>query len=406
MKSYILAGTLIDGRSDEAVRGGAVLVEDGKVVAAGPRQQVPQPSDATVIDLSEMTVLPGLMDLHAHFARTGTEDAFSRSLEPMERQLIRSVVDVERLLKAGFTTVRCPGGMNAIYLRDAIQAKEILGPRIIPCGKLISMTGGHGDKHFMRLEWARLDEGHRLADGVSDCRLAAREQLRAGAEFIKICTTGGVASMRDFPWSVQFSDEEVRAFVQEAEDAGTYVAAHAQGAKGIMRAITNGVRTIEHGSLVDEPTATEMLKRKNYLIPTLVRMWKGLHEGKRVGTDPWQIAKLEKMVDVAFANINMAYQMGVPIAVGTDYGGRPFTRHGDNALELQLLVEKVGMKPMDVIQSATRISAEAACIDKEVGTLESRLSADLIAVNGDPLTDISVLQKVSFVMRSGNIIVQ
>jgi imidazolonepropionase-like amidohydrolase len=245
----------------------------------------------------------------------------------------------------------------------------------------------------------------RLADGVDDCRKAVREQVREGADFIKICTTGGIMSMRGHPKEVQFSSDELRAIVEESHDHGKRVASHAQGLNGIISAVRAGVDTIEHGTFLDEETADLMVKRGIFLVPTLSIMHKIATEAASYGMSPWALKKGEELNKVATNTFRLAKQRGVRIACGTDFSGAPPMRHGENAIELSLMVQ-AGMPPYDAISSATKVAAEALGIQEQTGTLEEGKWADILVIEGDPVYDISILMdksRIRMVIKEGHI---
>jgi len=396
---------LIDGAGSQPLDKAVIVVENDRIRAVGRVSEVEVPSDAEVIDVGGMTVMPGLIDAHIHFSGARTHRLEERFVVPEQVRLLRCVNDARALLEAGFTTVKDCGGTNGLYLKMAVNEGSIKGPRILAAGYVLSQTFGHGDVHFLPLEWVK-QKIPTICDGVDECRRAARYALREGADFIKICATGGVMSMRDRPEHTQFTYEEIRAIVEEARKVGTFVTAHAQGTEGIKIAIKAGVRTIDHGIYLDEE-AVKMMKENNViLVPTLSIAYQIVTKGKEVGIVEWGIRKATEAFEHHLRSVKMAYEAGVKIAVGTDFGGPPLFKMGTNAMELELLVEKIGFKPMDAIVSATKIAAEACGLEDKIGTIQPGKKADIIVVKGNPLEDIRVLRKIEnirLVMKEGKI---
>ena len=396
---------LIDGAGSQPLDKAVIVVENDRIRAVGRVSEVEVPSDAEVIDVGGMTVMPGLIDAHIHFSGARTHRLEERFVVPEQVRLLRCVNDARALLEAGFTTVKDCGGTNGLYLKMAVNEGSIKGPRILAAGYVLSQTFGHGDVHFLPLEWVK-QKIPTICDGVDECRRAARYALREGADFIKICATGGVMSMRDRPEHTQFTYEEIRAIVEEARKVGTFVTAHAQGTEGIKIAIKAGVRTIDHGIYLDEE-AVKMMKENNViLVPTLSIAYQIVTKGKEVGIVEWGIRKATEAFEHHLRSVKMAYEAGVKIAVGTDFGGPPLFKMGTNAMELELLVEKIGFKPMDAVVSATKIAAEACGLEDKIGTIQPGKKADIIVVKGNPLEDIRVLRKIEnirLVMKEGKI---
>ncbi len=401
-ETWIHAGRLIDGVSDQTRSEVTVVVNEGKITAVHDGFQTPS-SDDTLIDLSGATVLPGLMDMHVHL---DGELSPNRYLERVQKErstyAIRSVVYAKRTLEAGFTTVRNPGdtGATTVALRDAIAQGWVPGPRIFTAGKSIATTGGHADPTSGLRSDLAVDAGPRegVADGPAAAAEAVRYRYKEGADFIKITATGGVLSVAKSGQNPQFSDAELEAIIATAADYGFHVAAHAHGAEGMKRAIRAGVRSIEHGTLMDDEVIELMKEQGTYYVPTILA---GEFVGEKGEIDGYfpevvrpKAAAIGPQIKKTFAK---AYHAGVKIAFGTDCGVSP---HGDNGREFGLMVE-AGMPAMEAIQSATRVAAELLMIDDRLGTVEVGKIADLIAVAGDPLQDISVLEDVSFVMKEG-----
>ncbi|MEM1549804.1 MAG: amidohydrolase family protein [Candidatus Methanomethylicia archaeon] len=401
----LVNGFLIDGTGSPPLDKAIVVIDGGRIKAVGVSGEVKIPSDAKIIDLNGLTIMPGLIDAHMHFMGTRTHKLEENFTIPDQVKLLRCVSDASALLDAGFTTVKDCGGTNGLYLKFAINEGSIRGPRVIASGYVLSQTFGHGDVHFLPINWVK-EKIPTICDGVDDCRRAARYALREGADFIKICATGGVMSMRDRPEHTQFSYEEIKAIVDEAQKVGTFVTAHAQGTQGIKIAISAGVKTIDHGIYLDEEAIRMMKERDVILVPTLSIVHQIVTRGKEVGIVEWGLMKAAEAFESHIKSVKMAYEAGVKIAVGTDFGGPELWKLGTNAMELELLVDKIGFKPMDAIVSATKISAEACGLLNKIGTIETGKLADIIVVKGNPLEDIRILrniENIKLVMKEGKI---
>lgn len=404
-------GKIITGKPGEVFFDFILAVEGSNIVFLGKEEELPKDKrdKARVLSFEGCTLMPGLIDAHVHFWGARTVDYFHRALVPDQLNMIRAVKDVEALLKAGFTTVREAGGNKSIHLRTAIEEGTIKGPRILSAHRVICITGGHYDLHFLPLDHVKKMRGNfRLADGVDDCRKAVREQLREGADFIKICTTGGIMSQRGRPEAVQFSPDELSAIVEESHNHGMRVACHAYSRNGIINALRAGVDSIEHGTFLDEAISDEMVARGIFLVPTLSIMHKIATEGASHGMSPWALKKGVEINEVAARAFNLARKKGILIASGTDFSGAPPMRHGENALELRLMVQ-AGMSTADAISSATQVAAAAIGLGDRTGTLEKGKWADILIVEGDPLEDISVLQersRIKMVVKEGRTLVE
>ncbi|MBN2334520.1 amidohydrolase family protein, partial [Candidatus Bathyarchaeota archaeon] len=275
----------------------------------------------------------------------------------------------------------------ALSLKKAVETGVVRGPRIVAAGKVISMTGGHADFHLAGgVSYTGMS---RIADGVADCRKAAREQLRDGADFVKICSSGGVMSPTDPVDTPQFTREEIEAIVYEAACVGRIVASHAHGATGIKNAVLSGVKTIEHGSLVDDEAVKMMAERGCFHVPTLVAGWNIVEKGTEAGIPAYAVEKAKEIAYEVRKGVMRSRGGGVKVAMGTD-AGTPFNRHGENAQEIIHLVE-AGFKPMEAIVAATKTGSECVGLGDRIGTIEPGKLADLIVVEGDPLKDIRVL---------------
>lgn len=393
---------------------GSVVVDDGKIVDVGSVGSVEVPKDAEVIDLGGMYLLPGLIDAHLHLVGMRTGDFVKEPLlTPYETFVARVVKDLEELIYSGFTTVGDAGSLIAVKVKQAVNEGTIVGPRIVAAGLTLSPTFGHGDTHYLPIEYVDFRTTRKLTplaslicDGVDECRKAARYALREDADFIKIMATGGVLSQKDRPEYRQFTLEEIKAIVDEARAAGRFVHAHAQGTEGIKNAILGGVKVIAHAIYIDEECSALAKDLDVVVVPTLSIVDRILAIGSKIGIPEWGLKKAEEANKAHISNIRKAYKSGVKIATGTDFCGGPL-RMGDNALEIKLLVEKVGMEPKEALIAATRVAAEAVGLKDKVGTIEKGKIADLIAVSGNPLSNLDILMSkdnIKLVIKEGKII--
>jgi len=394
---YVDCGTLFTGEA--VVSDGRFVVEDGRVTAVGTRDDVDAVGDR--VDRSEDVVVPGFVDAHLHLKGARSMDPMDWAAGTTAESAARAVADAGSLLDAGFTTIRDVGSDVAIGVRNAIDAGEFDGPRVYTSGRSISQTGGHGDLHMLPREWVKDGAGiSTLADGEDECRRVARERHRDGADLLKIMTTGGVLSEKDSPTEAQFTDEEVAALVEEAHRVGMPVASHAQGAAGVKRALENGVDTIEHGFHLDEECLDRMLETDATFVPTLAIMYRIVTEGEDHGVPEHGLRKARAAREAHFDAVRRAKEAGVPIAAGTDFIGPELVPHGENALELELLVEEVGFSPDEAIAAATRIAGRT--IPDDVGGLAPGNYADFLVLGGDPRDDIGHVYDVEAVFKGGD----
>lgn len=396
----IIGARLIDGTGSKPIDEAMIIINGKTIEAVGKGLDIPK--EAKVTDAEGKTLMPGLIDSHLHICSNGDPSLMSMlNYRPGLVQLFGYKNGIKDL-EAGFTTIRDMGSPSGygFALRDAINMGLVKGPRILAPGKVISMTGGHADFHLH--SGVAYTEMSRIADGVADCRKAAREELKDGADFLKICTSGGVMSPTDPVDTPQFTLDEIKAMVYEAECVGRTLASHAHGATGIKNAIEAGVKTIEHGSLIDEDAMKMMIEKDAYLIPTLVAGWNIVEHGLAGGIPKYAVDKAHEIADEVRKNAFKAHKMGVKVASGTD-AGTPFNRHGNNAQEIIHLVD-AGFKPMEAIKAATMIGSEAIGLNDKIGTLEEGKLADILLVEGDPSRDIKVLgdaTNIKLVMKEG-----
>jgi imidazolonepropionase-like amidohydrolase len=394
-RTLVRAGHLLDVKTGKLLDGQTIVVVGDKIQAISPTTEVAaQPGD-TVVDLGGMTVLPGLIDVHTHLTMNTDFDPYRELTSTSAKEAINGVVNARTTLMAGFTSVRNVGasGFVDVDLRDAINAGQVPGPHMLVSGPLIGITGGHCDDNLLPISYHQVGDG--VADGIAAVQHKVRENIKYGADLIKICATGGVLSKGDDPQASQFTLEEMQAIVADAHRLGRKVAAHAHGAQGILWATEAGVDSIEHGSYINDDAIAEMKKRGTYLVPTLYLEDWMLEQGNLPAFYH------QKMIDVsavAKSNIKHAMQSGVKIALGTDAAVYP---HGLNAHELDVYVNQLGMAPLAALQTATVNAADLMGWTAKTGTLEAGKWADIIAVDKNPLEDVRVLQDVKFVMKAG-----
>lgn len=404
-KTLIHAGSLIDGRTDTVRQAVTVTIEGDRITGLADGYTAPAAGD-TIIDLKNATVLPGLMDMHVHITgeQAGQAAAAERFYNNPADVALRATTYAKKTLLAGFTTVRDCGSPDKIAnsMRDAIAKGWIDGPRIYASGRL-STTGGHGDGTNglnTRLQHLLAEETTGIADGPDGIRRAVRQGYKDRADFIKIASTGGVLSLAKSGDAPLFTDEELAAVVSTAKDYGMKVAAHAHGDIGMQRAIKAGVASIEHGTYMSDETMALMKQHGTYYVPTISA---GKFVAEKAKTEgyfaPIVRPKAMAIGPLIQETFRRAYAAGVKIAFGTDQGVAP---HGDNAKEFIYMVE-AGMPPMKAIQSATLEAAKLVDAEKDLGTVEAGKFADLVAVPGDPLADISLMTKVNFVMKAGKV---
>lgn len=407
----IKGDTLIDGTGAEPVENAVAVIEGSKITAVGKAEDVEIPKEAEVIDATGKTMMPGLIDSHMHLMGMKTDNFIEETLiVPEGVKLLRAGNDAGLLLDAGFTTVKDCGGANAVYIKRAIAEGTLRGPRILAAGYILTQTFGHADlTHFLPIEMSDVRTAHGkgialICDGVEECTKAARYALREGADFIKVCTTGGVMSERDRPEHTQFTVDEIKAIVKVAHFAGAFVTAHCQGTEGMHNSIEGGIKTIDHAFYPDDE-AIEMGKKKGVVfVPTLSIMKRINEGGLEAGYPEWAVQKSREAWDNVVKNIARLREAGATLAAATDFGGSKLMKMGTNALELELLVKHCGFTPMDAIVSATLNGAKACGLEDRIGTIEKGKLADIIIVDGDPLKDIKILQnldRIKMVIKEG-----
>ena len=381
-----------DGR---ILENGTVLIENEKIVKVA-EGRITVPKDARKISLAGRTLLPGFIDCHVHLCLDGSPDPVASAIsEPLTLTVVKAAQSAQRTLMAGVTSVRDMGGKDGIDLglRQAIASGLIKGPRMLVSGQLICMTGGHG--------W----QMGREANGPDEVRRAAREQIKGGADIVKLMATGGVMTPGVEPGSEQLTEEELRAGIQEAHKAGKKTATHAMGTQGILNALRAGIDSIEHGVYLNEACVSLMVEHQISLVPTISALYHILSSGIEAGVPAFAVEKTRRVKPFHLKSIHLAREAGVRIAAGTD-AGTPFNLHGQNLGELKRLVE-LGYSPTEAIESGTRVASQVLGMEKELGTIEEGKLADLVVVEGNPLEDIDLLQSdkaILLVMKGGDMV--
>ena len=401
--TYLHCGKVFDSKSGKIKKEMTLIIEGEKIKAIEKGYVVPV-EGATIIDLKSKTVYPGFIDMHVHIE---SESNPSRYLDRYRLNDADVAYDAARhansTLMAGFTTVRDLGGSGVnISLRKAIAAGKVPGPRIYTAGKIISSTGGHGDPTNGNRDELMGDPGPKegVVNSPADARKAVRQRYKNGADWIKITATGGVLSVAKSGQNPQFTEEEIKAITSTAKDYGMQVAAHAHGNEGMYRAVANGVKTIEHGTLIEEKTMKLMIEKNAFLVPTISAGKYVAEKAKIPGFYPAIIVPkaiaIGAQIQATFAK---AYKMGVPIAFGTDSG---VSLHGDNAKEFGFMTE-VGMPASEAIQTATIVNAEILEAENELGQLAPGFYADIVASDENALENIATLENITFVMKNGKV---
>ena len=410
MFKLFVGGTLIDGTGKRSPDDSAVLIEDSRIKSVGQKGSVDAPKGTSIIDISGKTIKPGLIDAHVHL---GTESlcrpinpAYWNMVTPSTLKVLHALRNAQLILEAGFTSVRnvvLEQDPRDVSLKNAIELGIAKGPRVVASGGLVSMTAGHLDLY---IPGSILRTGDRTADGVDGVRKAVRERVREGADFIKICTSGGVVSLGDTPEWRNYTLEEVKAICDEAHALQRRVMAHAEGSVGVKNALKGNVDTLEHGYFIDQEDC-EMMKSKNIiLVPTLGISRNIVEKGEELGVAKEGVEKLKRFEDFHIESVKRAHRHGVKIALGTDALANVFSC-GDNAFELECLVE-VGLSPMEAIVAGTMNAAEAIGLGEETGTICEGKRADIIIIDGNPLEDIRILRNhanIRTVIKDGQTVV-
>ncbi|HTD74982.1 MAG TPA: amidohydrolase family protein [Steroidobacteraceae bacterium] len=391
----IRAGHVLDVRSGNETADQTIIVTGGAISSIAATNTTPKNPQDREIDLRGMTVLPGLIDVHTHMTMDTNFDPYHELSTSVAKSALIGAHNAKVTLEAGFTSVRNVGaaGFADVDLRDAINAELIAGPHMQVSGPALGITGGHCDENLLPFEYHAQGDG--VADGVEAVQHKVREVIKYGADLIKICATGGVLSKGDDPQASQYTLEELKAIVADAHRLGRRVAAHAHGAQGILWATQAGVDSIEHGSYMNDEDIAAMKAHGTYFVPTAYLIdWIKVNGH----LPPFYYQKMMDVSAVEKATAKKAIAAHVKVALGTDAAVYP---HGLNAHELEVYVEQFGMSPLAALQAGTLNAADLMGWSDKVGSLEAGKWADIIAVKGDPLRDIKLLQHVSFVMKSG-----
>jgi len=399
-KTVVLhAGHVLDVKSGKLLSDQTLVIEDGKIVSIGASTETKPPADAVRIELPNATVLPGLIDAHTHLT-SDPKFGYEELGISIPREALTGAKNARITLEAGFTTVRnvAADGYSDVALRDAINAGDVPGPRMLVSGPALGITGGHCDNNLLPYEYHAVGDG--VADGIAAVQHKVRENIKYGSDLIKICATGGVLSKGDDPQASQYTLDEMKAIVADAHRLGRKVAAHAHGAQGILWASQAGVDSIEHGSYIDDAGIAEMKKNGTYLVPTLYLADWFLENAEKNHVPDFLLVKAKAVMPAARKNIAHAFASGVKVAFGTDAAVYP---HGLNAREFAVMV-KLGLTPLLAIQAATVNAADLLGWPGKVGSLEPGALADIVAVDGDPLKDVTTLERVKFVMKGGAIV--
>ncbi len=397
--TYIKVGQLVDVVDGRIVSDQVIQIEGDKIVRVAAADQLRIPANATVIDLSGQTVLPGLIDMHDHLTGDARFHGYESLAISLPRETLYGVLTARKTLMAGFTSVRNVGasGYSDVALRDAINDGEIIGPRMRASGPALGITGGHCDNNLLPFDYHSTGEG--VADGPWEVRAKVREIIKYGADVIKFCATGGVLSKGDSVGGQQYTPEEMKALVSEAHQHGRKVAAHAHGAEGIKAAIIAGVDSVEHSSLIDAEGIKLAKEHGTFLVMDIYNDTYILEHGAEVGMLEESLEKERQIGQLQRDNFKKAFEAGARMAFGSDGGVYP---HGNNGKQFAYMVE-YGMTPMEAIQAATVHAAELMGWPDTVGAIAAGHYADIIAVDGDPLEDVRLLESVSFVMKGGTV---
>ncbi len=398
----LVADRVIDGRSDTPRSNGVVLVEGDRIVGVGDRSIIP--AGASLVELGDATLLPGMINAHEHPLMFSDDYQNAHLASSSAYKALMGLAGLQRLLLAGWTSVRVVGDADVYYanqdLRRVIDSGVFIGPRITGAAHYISITGGGGDVNYLSPEQHVIADGL-VVDGPEEIRKAIRQEVKYGSDWIKLLVTGAFSSVGDNPRNVAFSPEELRAAVDEANRLGVPVAAHAHAAAGIKMAVAAGVRSIEHGTYMDDEAIRMMVKQGTFLVPT-VYLGDYYAEGDKLRAQDKNDDYIQHGRAQFLALIARAHKSGVKVVVGLDLGGY-LVDPTFYAREFAVFVE-AGMPPMAAIQSGTRVAAELLRWDDRLGTLEKGKLADIIAVPGNPLADIKALEKVSLVMLNGKLL--
>ncbi len=403
-KTYLHCGQVLDVKSGKMLKAQTLIITGNTISEVQSGYISPTESEDQVIDLKNMTVLPGFIDMHVHLEGESNPQSYIQRFTLNEADVaFLSSLYAKKTLMAGFTTVRDLGGSGVnIALRKAIDRGTVIGPRVFTAGKAIASTGGHADPTNGMRNDLKGDPGPKegVVNSPEDGIKAVRQRYKDGADAIKITATGGVRSVAKSGQNPQFTVEENKAITETAKDYNMLTAAHAHGDEGMQRAVIGGIKTIEHGTLMSEKTMDLMVQYDTYLVPTITAGKQVTEKAKIPGYFPKVVAQKASEIGPKVQNtFGKAYRKGVPIAFGTDAGVFP---HGENAREFKYMVE-AGMPALEAIQSATLTNANLLGMEKDLGQLKKGFLADIVAVEGNPLEEINILESVGFVMKDGKV---
>ncbi len=392
-KTFYKGATLIDGNGGIPIKNSGMLVEGKTILQIGRIEDFQLGEDVNIVDLTGKTIMPGMINCHVHITMEPVGDPFGfMAKESVTKAALRGVANLKKQLKSGVTYFRDLGGPEGVDLdlRDAVKEGFIEGPEFLAAGKVLTMTGGHG--------WPM----GRECDGIDEVRKAAREQLKAGVDVIKIMATGGVMTPGVEPGSPQLTLEEMQVAVEEAHKAGKRTATHAQGTTGIKNAILAGIDSVEHGIFLDDEVIELMVEKGVYLVPTLVAPYQIVEKGVAAGIPEHAVNKSKNVMGAHLESFRKAHKAGVKIAMGTD-SGTPFNLHDQTSMELKLMV-KGGMTPMEAIVASTKTAAELLGIEGKYGTLAPNKAADFLVLKENPIDNLDTLFDIESVYKGGRLV--
>jgi len=405
----IRCGTLLDCTGGAPKHDQAVVIQGGRIAAVGGESSIDVPASTRWIDASEQVLMPGLIDVHTHLLGVRSWSPLNWMLDfSSNLGMVRAVTDVRAYLEAGYTTIQDVGSRAAITLRNAIREGSIVGPRILAAGRIISQTAGHADAFmFLPAEIAYNIGFGRIADGPDECRKAAREQIREGADLIKICTTGGMLSEKDESTHWHFTIEEIEAMTQEAHKTGRIVCSHSSAWTGVENAIEGGVDVVFHAYWQDGKIRKMFIEKDIVFNPTLAIVGYMAEYGEKIGITDYATRKAREAREVQLDNFKECLKAGIQIAHGSDFMGSPMVEQGTNAKELIAMAE-AGMTPMQALLASTKVASKGVHLESKIGTVEAGKFADLLIVQENPLEHLESMmdvQNILMVMKEGRIFV-